>query len=277
MTSFYSAGGSGSWGGEKPEVVGLVNVYLNEVEFPEIYGDRKMVVSNALPEVARIVQELIAAYVRERVSLAKSVLQNAVAIKNKCTLGALLERWIFKVCEVFQSPAASLYGVDAGGDLVCLASTGFRRVIDGKPFGIDERDPDVAHKRITLDQPLGHTAVAFNQKGRSLRRNRLGFPGEKGIPQSCPECGGRSTPEFICGEQYQAGEQSKRRFLACAIMDGDMPIGVLRIVRQEVSHPFTQCEERMIESICQSFAALIKERIEDGNNALIFMDGLNQA
>jgi GAF domain-containing protein len=242
-------------------VVGCVNVYLDKVEEPEMYGDRESLVREALPEFARILQEIVSAYMHQRVQVALSVLSLEIGKRPTCTLKALMERWIFKVCEVLQTPAGSLYGVDAEGkELLCLASTGFRRVVEGMPQGIDERDDTVEDRRISLKVARGHTLSAFRQGGRPVRRNRIGFPGEQGIPPDCPEAGGQSDPEFICGERFEVGEQSKRRFLGCAVMKGEVPIGVLRVVRQQLSIPFTRCDERMIEAICKEFAGLVEDR-----------------
>lgn len=247
------------------EAIGLVNVYLNRVVCPEMYGDREMVVRNALPEFGRILKQVIAAYNRQRVRVARSVLANETRDRNQCTGKALLERWVFKVCEIFQAPAASLFGATTDNQLVCLASTGFRRAAAGVPYGIDERDNQIDDKTISLDETPGHTVVTYRQGGRAVRRNRMGFPFEKGIPAECPKCGGRTAPEFINGERFEAGEHCKRRFLGCAVMDGETPIGALRIVRPQVSFPFTICDERLIESICQQFSGLVREHIEELN------------
>lgn len=233
----------------------LVNVYLNRVEFPEVYGDRERLVEEALEELALLLPKLFEAYEAQRLHLALSMVDRELGHQKETgsTSQSLLEYFLSQMCDVFRVPAGSLFGLSAKGDaLVCLASTGFRCGNLGNQYGINEADKVVEKFAITLTGAAkGHTVTAFRQDGKAVRRNRLHDAGERGLPQDCPLQGGSSVPEFIAGEKFVFGKLSNRRFLACAVTKDNQTVGVLRFVRSEGSFPFTKCDERLIEAVCR--------------------------
>jgi hypothetical protein len=255
--------------GGSPEAIAGITVYFNPTTSTESDAARIAVAKEALPAFAEIIAQLIATYEKQRLDLAVAVCRAEEAQYGGCSIRTQLEVRMQRIVDICDSPAASIYAYDRRTDFLrCVASTGFRKEVEGVQDGtVSNRDMSFDGERIFVGDREGHTIAALLANGAAFHRNRLGYAGEKKLPPRCPERGGTSRPEFIPGENIAESEHSRRRFLGCAVMKENIPLGVLRVIRPEGAPPFTKCDDRLLQCICKEIAPLLERRIDESIGA----------
>lgn len=218
-------------------------------ELDEVDLNDRALARQAIPELARIVAEIIEAYKVLRRNLACARIA-ALNRKFRDTPESIrFNEWLHSVIEVFDSKccAGSAYNLSTPTTLSCVASTGFYDTDSGT------LSLDLFRHSYDLNNPTkSHTKSAFRLAGKSVRRLCVGDTQELAIPDDCPIVANfRVNSEFLHGLNSGCND---RQLLACAYKHNGKTAGVIRLARSTNSRQFTRCDAELLEAICQRFA-----------------------
>jgi hypothetical protein len=219
--------------------VAALTIYFNSTDDEECKAGRGEVAKEALAEICRMLGCLTQSFRRQRKRIMIETVGQLLKLPED-VVGSHFDRLVDVARTDFESPAVSIWGHPMGSRrLECLGTTGLK----------DLRDKVIREQHAgdgcfyDLDEDQGsYTVFVTTMQGKALRKNKIGNTQEKGLPAGCPE-----TPKAKFVEHLVGGNYQRRRLLCVAVMDGEELLGVIRIVRPEVSKPFTVCDEGLIE------------------------------
>ena len=199
----------------------------------------------ALQEFGGLLTHYLFSVQRQKQALASAVMTEVNAQYADSHPYTQADAWLSAIRQFIPAPAASVF-YSEGTQLRCAATTGF---LD--PKLLIRVGTFINHVYDCSEHSDSHTVTTFGLDGQALRRSRVGDSDESGLPRSGVLRTTQQHAEFIGGcEQFGEGRPENRRFLGCAYRGSNGPAGVVRLVRDEQSHPFSAFDTALLEYLC---------------------------
>lgn len=190
-------------------------------------------ITEALPEIARLIQGWLATFSKLRPLMAHALLKckSEAAKRPVCKFESLLRTAL----QTISAQAGSVFAIRKGSRrLECVETTGV--IVRAQKR---KADPDVGYD---LDRDESNLTTQAAIRG-VLRINRVysRVPGK--------HCALLESRTAKIREVLPGNHRNNRRFLAVSLVKNDELFGVIRIIRTVRDKPFSICDERVIQAL----------------------------